>query len=155
MQTIEVDQEKFKQIVLNLLTNAVKFTPTVGSVVLTAKIITGSELQVPGGGEPSFPSQLWDDEIKLVQISIFDTGLGIKPEGQSRIFSIFEQADMSSKRLFNGIGHGLAMSRKLVELHNGKIWLKSEGKDKGSRFTFILPLSSPGKAQDKDLICGP
>ena len=144
MQTIEADQEKFKQIVLNLLTNAVKFTPTGGSVVLTAKIITGSKLQIPGGGEPGFSSQLWDDEIKLVQISISDTGLGIKAEDQSRIFFIFEQADMSSKRLFNGTGLGLAMSRKLVELHNGKIWVESEGEDKGSRFTFILPISSPG-----------
>jgi len=152
MQTIEVDQEKFKQIVLNLLTNAVKFTPTGGSVVLTAKIITDSELQIPGGGEPGFPSQLWEDEIKLVQITISDTGLGIKTEDQSRIFFIFEQVDMSSKRLFNGTGLGLAMSRKLVELHNGKIWVESEGKDKGSRFTFILPVSPPEKAQNKDLI---
>ncbi len=140
MQPITADQEKFKQIVLNLLNNAVKFTPIGGSIVLYAKTMMGSELQASGSGEPNTPSQLLDTGMNFFQISISDTGVGVKPEDQERIFSIFEQVDMSSKRPFNGTGLGLAMSRKFVELHKGKIWVESEGKDKGSRVTFVLPL---------------
>ena len=140
MQPITADQEKFKQIVLNLLNNAVKFTTIGGSIVLNAKTLIGSELQVPGSGEPNTLSQVLDTEMNFLQISISDTGVGVKPEDQERIFSIFEQVDMSSQRLFNGTGLGLAMSRKFVELHKGKIWVESGGKDKGSRFTFVLPL---------------
>ena len=140
LQPITADLEKFKQIVLNLLNNAVKFTPIGGLIVLDAKTLMGSELQFPGSGEPNTSSQLLDTGMKFLQISISDTGVGVKPEDQERIFSIFEQVDMSSKRPFNGTGLGLAMSRKFVELHKGKIWVESEGKDKGSRFTFVLPL---------------
>ena len=140
IQPITADQEKFKQIVLNLLNNAVKFTPVGGSIVLSAKTLMGSELQVPGCGEPNTPTQLLDIGTKFLQISISDTGVGVKSEDQDRIFSIFEQVDMSSKRLFDGTGLGLAMTCKLVALHKGKIWVESEGKNKGSRFSFVLPL---------------
>jgi signal transduction histidine kinase len=139
MRSITADQEKLKEIVLNLLNNAVKFTPIGGSIVLSAKSVMGSEIQFLGSGESNLAVQLLDMEMNFIQISISDTGVGIKPEDQQRIFSIFEQADMSSKRLFNGTGLGLAMSRKFVELHKGKIWVESEGKNKGSRFTFVLP----------------
>ena len=140
MRPITADQEKFKQIVLNLLNNAVKFTPIGGSIVLSAKTLLGSELQIPGSGEANTSLQLLDMEMTFFEISISDTGIGVKSEDQERIFSMFEQVDMSSKRPFNGTGLGLAMSRKFVELHRGKIWVESEGKDKGSRFNFVLPL---------------
>ena len=142
MPPITADQDKFKQIVLNLLNNALKFTPTGGSIALTAKTIKGSELQIPGSGLPGNPSQLSDIETNFLQISISDTGVGVRPEDQERIFSIFEQVDTSSKRLFSGTGMGLAMSSKLVELHKGKIWIESEGEGKGSRFSFVLPLNT-------------
>jgi signal transduction histidine kinase len=144
MPPITADQEKFKQIVLNLLNNAVKFTPIGGSIVLVAKTLMGSELQMPDSEEAKTSVQLLDMETSFFEISISDTGIGVKIEDQERIFSIFEQVDMSSKRPFNGTGLGLAMSRKFVELHKGKIWVESEGKDKGSRFTFVLPLDSAG-----------
>ncbi|MBC2704961.1 HAMP domain-containing sensor histidine kinase [Desulfobacula sp.] len=132
MPPITADQDSFQHIVLNLLNNALKFTSAGGSIALAAKIIKGSELQIPGLGKLK----------NFLQISVSDTGIGVKPEDQERIFSIFEQVDTSSKRRFNGSGLGLAMSRKLVELHKGKIWIESDGDDKGSRFSFVLPLKS-------------
>jgi len=144
MQSITADQEKLKQIVLNLLENAVKFTPIGGSIVLAAKTVTGSDLKMSGSGEPNAAVQLLDMGMTFLQFSISDTGVGVKPDDRERIFSIFEQVDMSSKRLFNGTGLGLATCRKFVELHNGKIWVESKGTDKGSRFTVVLPLDGDG-----------
>lgn len=141
MPEITADKEKFKQIIINLLNNAIKFTPIKGSIVVAAKILMGSELQVPNSGQPQPQTYLLDIGINFLHICVSDTGVGIKHEDQDRIFSIFEQEDMSSKRRFNGTGLGLAMSRKLVDLHKGLIWVESEGKDKGSLFTFVLPLS--------------
>ncbi len=140
IQTINADREKFKQIVLNLLSNAVKFTPIGGSIVLEAKAIMGSKLQISGSVEQDTFVPLLEMEKNFLQISVSDTGIGVKPEDQERIFSLFEQVDMSLQRQFNGTGLGLAMSRKFVELHKGKIWMESKGKDKGSRFSFVLPL---------------
>ncbi|MBT6338826.1 MAG: HAMP domain-containing histidine kinase, partial [Desulfobacula sp.] len=136
---ITADQEKFKQIIINLLNNAVKFTPAGGSIILAAKTLMGSELEIPCYEDPDMTTQVLDIENNFLQISISDTGIGVKPEDRERIFSIFEQVDISSQRLFNGTGLGLAMSRKIVELHNGKIWMESEGEGKGSSFTFVLP----------------
>ena len=79
--------------------------------------------------------------MNFLQISISDTGVGVKTEDQERDFSMFEQVDASSERLFDGTGLGLAISRKIVELHKGKIWVESEWEGKGSRFIFVLPLN--------------
>jgi signal transduction histidine kinase len=153
IQPINADRDKFKQIVLNILNNAVKFTPIGGSIVLSAKNLMVSELLARTSGEPDTAIQLFDKEIKLLQISISDTGIGIKSEDQDRIFSIFEQADMSAERPFDGTGIGLAVSHKLVNLHKGKIWVSSEGKDKGSRFTFVLPLNPYSVFQNSSAGC--
>jgi len=147
LQSIAADLEKFRQIVLNLLNNAVKFTLDGGAIDFTAKIMMGSQIQVLDSGDPDTSAQFLDLNIQYLQISILDTGIGVEPENLKRIFSLFEQVDMSSKRLFNGTGQGLAMSRKLVELHKGKIWVESEGRDKGCRFTFVLPLKAEVQAE--------
>lgn len=119
MPRILADQSKFKQILYNLLSNAVKFTPDGGSVTVKAAIV-GSQLQV----------------------SVIDTGLGIHPDNQERIFGEFEQVDSSYARAQQGTGLGLALTRKLVQLHGGRIWVESEGVEgRGSTFTFVLPLA--------------
>ncbi len=109
------DERKIKQILLNLLSNAVKFTPEGGRVSLRAMPADGS-----------------------VEISISDTGIGIAPEDQEAIFEEFRQvgSDYSHKR--EGTGLGLTLTKKFVEMHGGKIWVKSEV-GKGSTFTFTLP----------------
>jgi signal transduction histidine kinase len=137
---ITADHNKFRQIVLNLLNNAVKFTRHGGLVVLTAKTVPSSDIQVPGLDQPE--ARNWKMETgDFLEISVQDTGIGIKPEDLERIFSIFEQVDTSTERLFDGTGLGLTMCRKLVEMHGGQIGVDSEGEGKGCTFTVVLPLT--------------
>lgn len=129
--TVTADERKVKQILYNLLSNAVKFTPDGGEVVLKAWTYNsqGSAHQLDLKGSESG-----------VVISVADTGIGIRQEDMERIFSPFEQADNSPSRRYQGTGLGLSLTRKLVELHGGRIWLESEGEGKGSVFCFTLPL---------------
>ena len=130
MPKIFADQGKFKQILYNLLSNAVKFTPEGGTVTVKAEIGDGS-----GGGA------LANGRGSELRVSVLDTGIGIRKENHERIFLEFEQVDSSYARQEQGTGLGLALTRKLVELHGGKIWVESEGiEGKGSTFTFVLPL---------------
>ena len=116
---ILADERKFKQIIFNLLSNAVKFTPDGGSITTSAY-----------------------REGKDLFISVSDTGIGIKPEDQERIFGKFEQVDSSYARQQRGTGLGLALTSQLVKLHGGRIWVKSEGEGKGSTFTFVIPIKT-------------
>ena len=112
--TIEADERRVKQILFNLLSNAVKFTPAGGRVTLTAARI--------------------DD---AVQISVHDTGIGIRSEDQDRIFEEFQQAGPG--KAVEGTGLGLALAKRFVEMHGGRIWVES-AVGTGSMFTFTLPL---------------
>jgi GAF domain-containing protein len=114
------DERKIKQILLNLLSNAVKFTSEGGRIEVKAMQADGS-----------------------VEISVSDTGIGIAAEDQETIFEEFRQVgtDYSHKR--EGTGLGLTLTRKFVEMHGGKIWVKSE-LGKGSTFTFTLPIKQEG-----------
>ena len=73
-----------------------------------------------------------------VKISVRDTGIGLKAEDLERVFAPFEQADNSVSRKYQGTGLGLSLTKRLVELHGGKIWAESGGEGKGSKFTFVL-----------------
>lgn len=117
--TIEADQAKLTQVISNLLSNAVKFTPSQGQVTLSADLD-------PDAGE--------------LLISVSDTGVGFSPEESRKMFDAFFQAESGLKRNFEGTGLGLALCRHLVELHGGRIWARSPGKNRGSTFTFALPL---------------
>ena len=109
------DERKIKQILLNLLSNAVKFTPEGGQISINARQLNGS-----------------------VQISVSDTGIGIAPEDQARIFEEFRQVGGDHAHKSEGTGLGLTLAKKFVELHGGTIWVESEV-GKGSTFTFTLP----------------
>ena len=113
--TIVGDERRVRQVIFNLLSNAVKFTPSGGSIAVTA---------TQAGGE--------------VQVSVRDTGPGIAPEDQARIFEEFQQAE-AGKEQHEGTGLGLALSRRMVELHGGRIWVDSQP-GSGSTFTFTLPV---------------
>jgi signal transduction histidine kinase len=110
------DERKIKQILLNLLSNAVKFTPEGGRIGINARQSNGA-----------------------VEISVTDTGIGIAPEDQPRIFEEFRQVGSDYEHKREGTGLGLTLAKKFVELHGGKIWVESEV-GKGSKFTFTLPL---------------
>ncbi len=113
---INADRVKIKQILYNLLSNAVKFTPEQGSIVI--QMIS---------------------EADTVQISVSDTGIGIPENMHEKIFDPFEQVDSALNRKYEGTGLGLALVKKFVEMHGGRVWVKSE-KERGSTFTFSLPI---------------
>ncbi|MGD8242473.1 MAG: ATP-binding protein [Desulfobacterales bacterium] len=131
-RTITADERKLKQIIYNLLSNAVKFTPDNGKVAVAAQTC-----QLNGGANGTDTPK---PELAL-KVSVADTGIGLKPEDLTRIFSPFEQVDNSASRQFQGTGLGLSLTRNLVELHGGQIWAESEGPDHGSAFHFVIPLA--------------
>jgi signal transduction histidine kinase len=110
------DERKVKQVLLNLLANAVKFTPEGGRVAVSAQ---------PADG--------------FVEVAVTDTGIGIAPEDQEAIFEEFRQVGTDYARKREGTGLGLTLARKLVELHGGRMWVKS-ALGQGSTFTFTLPV---------------
>jgi len=118
---VRVDKSRLKQIFLNLLGNAIKFTPAGGKL----------DIEVSRKGD-------W------YQVSVVDNGIGIKQEDQERIFEAFTQADTLPDGKKEGTGLGLALTKQLVELCGGKIWVESKY-GKGSKFTFTLPLIVEGK----------
>ncbi|RKY72757.1 MAG: hypothetical protein DRQ14_05480, partial [Candidatus Latescibacterota bacterium] len=128
---VPADPRMLKQILFNLLSNAVKFTPDGGSVKVTAKRAKAEEL-------PKRP-ETEGLEGEWAVVSVSDTGIGIAPEDQDRIWREFEQVDNELSRRYEGTGLGLPLTKRLVELHGGRIWVESEP-GKGSTFTFVLPL---------------
>src|ERR1700722_20389414 len=122
------DEAKFKQIMYNLISNAIKFTPNGGKVFVTTAI----ENATGPGASPA---------VESLQVAVADTGIGIKVCDQERVFEEFEQADSSYGRLQQGTGLGLTLARRLVEMHDGRLWVQSEGVEgKGSTFTFLIPI---------------
>lgn len=140
-EVIMGDERKLKQLMINLLSNAVKFTPDGGRIRVTADRIRapGGPPPAQGGGESGSRAP-WD----WIRICVSDTGIGIKKGDLERIFQPFEQVETTASRKFHGTGLGLHLSRLLVELHGGRIWAESEGEEKGSRFSFVLPLDWDG-----------
>ena len=115
VDVVRADERRVRQTVFNLLSNAVKFTPAGGSVVVAAE---------RNGGE--------------ARVSVTDTGPGVAPEDRERVFEEFQQTELGARQR-EGTGLGLAVSRRLVELHGGRIWVE-DGPGGGSRFVFTLPL---------------
>ncbi len=116
---ITVDERKLKQVMFNLLSNAVKFSHDGGLIEVGAR-----------------------QQRKELVISISDTGIGISPKYQERIFEGFFQIEDSLHEKIPGTGLGLSLSKRLVETHGGRIWMESKGEGKGSRFCFTVPLKS-------------
>lgn len=144
-EVIPADDRKLKQILYNLLSNAVKFTPDGGSITLSARYLTFRDGQWFNHNEQPVGLPLDRDGHLhggkgLMNISVQDTGIGIKSEDLERIFDAFEQGDKSSGRRYQGTGLGLSLTKKLVKLQGGKIWAESEGEGKGSKFTLLIPV---------------
>ncbi|WP_333655599.1 response regulator [Dissulfurispira sp.] len=134
VSVIKADKVKFKQILYNLLSNAVKFTQDGGDIFLETELISSENISYSVKNPNICPGN-----ESCLRISVTDTGIGIKKENHEKIFSEFEQVDSSFSRRYEGTGLGLALTKKLVELHGGEIFVESE-EGKGSRFTVILPL---------------
>ena len=125
-ETIKGDEGKLKQIVFNLLSNAMKFTPNGGTIRIKAS-----------NGEFHLGDQTLQN---CVEVSISDTGIGIDEQHKATIFRAFEQIRKPSIQTQQGAGLGLALTKNLVELHGGNIWVESEGEGKGSTFSFNIPI---------------
>ena len=136
-QTIMADERKMKQIIFNLLANAIKFTPAGGHITLAARLTDLAEWRSHcPGKEPAGHLRL----KKIIRISVSDTGIGIAAEDLQRIFTPFEQVESSVSRKYAGTGLGLSLTKQLVELHHGTAWAESAGPGRGSTFSFLLPL---------------
>ena len=120
------DADRLQQVVWNLVSNAVKFTPEGGSVYV----------------------RLWRTDKSAI-ISVADTGIGISPEFLPYVFDRFRQADGTSTREHKGMGLGLSIVRHVVELHGGTVEAASPGRDQGATFTVTLPLAAPHDRHDK------
>jgi PAS domain S-box-containing protein len=121
---IEADPVRVRQVVLGLLDNGLKFTPRGGRVTVSA---------VAWDGEPlaSGPA---------VRVTVADTGIGVEPGDRERLFQPFEQLDAGYDRRRQGSGLGLALARRLIELHGGRIWLESAGPGLGTTLSFLVPV---------------
>jgi len=113
---------------------------------LTADLADGSSLLADSkgkiGSEEDLNAMSHEPKAsqKFILISVTDTGIGLKDEDVERIFGAFEQVDNSMSRKFQGTGLGLSLTKQLVELHGGRLWVDSDGEGKGSRFNFIIPI---------------
>ena len=116
---VRADERKIRQVLLNLLSNAIKFTPEGGRIDI--------------GGVP---------KDGFVEVSVTDTGVGIAPEDQEAVFEEFRQVGTAEKKA-EGTGLGLTLCRKFIELHGGRIWVKSQV-GVGSTFTFTIPVPHGG-----------
>ncbi|MEK6682285.1 MAG: ATP-binding protein [Nitrospirota bacterium] len=131
---VEADERKLKQVMFNLLSNAVKFTPGGGSIWVRARRASLMDAAVRTIMNEDFNGD-------FIEISVSDTGVGIKEEDAPKLFKEFSQLESSYISEYKGTGLGLALTKKMVELHGGRIWLESEF-GKGSKFTFIIPLQA-------------
>lgn len=119
LPSIEADELRIREIIYNLLSNAVKFTPE--------------------GGRIGLQAERGDGEIIVV---VWDSGVGIAPENIVKIFEGFFRVDTPYSRVTEGTGLGLPLSKKLVELHGGRLWVESDGLNKGTSVRFTLPIIS-------------
>jgi signal transduction histidine kinase len=134
LPTVQADPVRFKQICYNLLSNAVKFTPKGGRITLAARLVERPNLEAT---VPPISS-----EGPFLEVSVRDTGMGIRAEDLPRLFQAFVQLHAGATERQEGTGVGLALTKLLVELHGGCIWAESAGEGRGSTFTVLLPLGS-------------
>jgi len=148
-EKIFADERLLKQVIYNLLGNALKFTPDKGRITLEARMTEGyfcrarrkndtrRHYLVDLGADSSRRAGL--KKLACLKVTVADTGIGLAPENLTRVFDRFNQAKSSSLCGFGGTGLGLALAKNFIDLHGGRIWAESEGEGKGSRFVFIIP----------------
>lgn len=120
---VNIDKQRITQVLDNLLGNAMKFSPDGGSITVSMKV-----------------------KNNKVLVAVADEGIGISPEQHERIFERFYQIDGSARRRFGGTGIGLAIVKRIIDAHHGKIWVRSE-LNRGSAFYFMLPLAEAPVAE--------
>ncbi len=169
LDDIVADRRRIKQVLVNLLSNAFKFSTDGGSVSVQARIVHKRDViarspdsqddEAISKDKIATPEPALSDKTRFlanarndigegarndilgdfIEISVADTGIGISPDDQKRLFKPFQQLDTVYSKRFPGTGLGLNLCKKFVELHNGRIWVESE-QGKGSKFSFVIPI---------------
>ena len=141
LPTLRADPVRFKQLLFNLLSNAVKFTPEGGTITVTARKVDQSTGQVVDSSRPvdQLTTRPIDTAGEWLEIAVTDTGIGITAADLPRLFREFTQLEPAAAKTHEGTGLGLVLTRRLVELHGGRVWADSEGEGRGSTFTVVLP----------------
>ncbi|MBD2177325.1 response regulator [Pseudanabaena sp. FACHB-1998] len=134
INNIHVEERRIRQVLINLLTNAVKFTPSQGKIKLLVAVGCGNIWQ----GEATIPQICKLQRSPMILFQVVDTGIGIAAKNLQRLFQPFVQVDSALNREYEGTGLGLALVKKITELHGGLVTAESEV-DKGSCFTVALP----------------
>ncbi len=141
---VSIDRDKIRQVLLNLVTNAVKYSPDGGEIILSVQEVVQREHAAHPDLPDDHPPGHW------VLVSVRDQGIGIAAEDIPRIWERFYRVDNTNTRRIGGTGLGLSIARSLVELHGGRIWVASTP-GVGSLFAFTLPVATdmlPGDSDD-------
>lgn len=133
---IYADPHRLEQVLTNLISNAIKFTPEGGEIEISSKIIDAKEIKY----KPVFEEEFKRLRGKYVQVTVKDTGIGIAQDDLAHVFDQFAQIENSLSRKVGGSGLGLPIARQLLDAHNGAIWCDSEP-NKGSSFHFVIPVA--------------
>ena len=139
-----IDTQRIEQVVSNLVSNAIKFTNESGTIVIKTENITEKDInkkQILGIENPVFYPN-------YIKVSVKDSGIGIAPEDQKKVFDQFQQIENSLNRKTGGTGLGLPIAKQLIEAHKGFIWVESE-LNRGTTFSFVIPVLTE---KDKFLI---
>jgi signal transduction histidine kinase len=136
------DDQRLRQVLMNLLGNAVKFTPDGGSIGIAVHLLEGADTT-------DRPAKT--EAQNVLRVDITDTGIGITPEQQDRLFAPFQQAENNTARRFGGSGLGLVISKRIVELMGGRIWVESKP-EKGSTFSFTVRLATGHTAESPPVV---
>ena len=135
LKNVYADTDRIEQVLTNLISNAIKFTPDKGTIDISAKMINAEDIKV----EDCFKSQISQLKGEYVQICVSDQGIGIEKDNLIHVFDKFEQIENSLSREVGGSGLGLSVAKQLISAHKGAIWCDSII-NKGSSFYFVLPV---------------
>ena len=134
---VYADSNRLEQVLTNLVSNAIKFTPDAGEIEITSKVVNARELQY----DHCFEEDIKKLQGNYLQVCVEDHGIGIERKDLNHVFDKFAQIENSLSRKVGGSGLGLPIARQLMESHNGAIWCDSEI-NKGSRFYFVIPVAN-------------
>jgi len=134
---VYADSNRLEQVLTNLVSNAIKFTPEAGEIEISSKVVNARELQY----DHCFEEDIKRLQGNYLQVCVEDHGIGIERKDLNHVFDKFAQIENSLSRKVGGSGLGLPIARQLMESHNGAIWCDSEI-NKGSRFYFVIPIAN-------------
>ena len=137
LKDVYADSDRIEQVLTNLVSNAIKFSPKNGSITISAKVVNSFDIVV----EDCFKKQIQQLNGEYVQVSVADSGIGIGKDDLIHVFDKFEQIENSLSREVGGSGLGLSIAKQLISSHNGVIWCDSII-NKGSVFSFVLPVAN-------------